>query len=190
MTLEELTRHALYPFQDFRENDASFLLLELYWTLIVEEALAPWPDLQLEPLQAADQDRDHWGNPTMLRFWAPALRRSVRILLLENEENLPLCRELQEKFNCFPFITLEFERKGITDPFDEVDQLRFRADVSSVSMEAVLWGIRYFIGEEASIESMEDAWDRYLVESGNGPTRAMRDEWYQKYLEEDDDDEE
>lgn len=187
MTLDELTRHALYPFQDFRENDASFLLLELYWTLIVEEALAPWPDLQLEPLQAADQDRDHWGNPTMLRFWAPALRRSVQILLLENEENLPLCRELQEKFGCFPFITLEFERKGITDPFDEVDQLRFRADVSSVSMEAVLWGIRFFIGEGASIESMEDAWDRSLIESGNGPTRAMRDEWYQKYLEEDDD---
>lgn len=188
MTLDELSTHALYPFQDFRENDASFLLLELYWTLVAQNALTSRPNLQVEPLQDADQDREHWGDPVMLDFWCPAIRRGIKVILLENDTNQIPCRESEDKFNCMPSTVLYFQHRGVTGPDDEIDQLCFCADMSIMSRQAVGWGIRQFIGEGASIESIEDAWDRYIIETGDGPTRAQREEYYMKYLEDDDDD--
>lgn len=88
MNRTQLESHPLFPFADFRENDASFLLLELYWPAALAEVLPEDLLKQIVPLADADQDKEKSGcSPLLLSFWLPRLGRGFRILY--NDHDLP-----------------------------------------------------------------------------------------------------
>jgi len=68
MELDQILHHPLFPFADFRTNDTSFLMLRRYWAAVAREALGEETSVFVAPLQAADQDKENWGDPLMLDF--------------------------------------------------------------------------------------------------------------------------
>jgi hypothetical protein len=90
--LEEIKRHPYYPFRDFRTNDLSFLLLELYWAELFQTIVSSHdPKKQIHtpwnPKSAADRND---GNPifhVINRTLAPS--RVLRIIQRFNTEKLP-----------------------------------------------------------------------------------------------------
>ncbi len=90
MKLDQIKRHIYFPFRDFRSNDLSFLMLELYWaelflTVLTEsgahQAVEKWTP------QAPAERMD--GNPILVvmdRVSSP-LRR-LRIIQRFNSEGL------------------------------------------------------------------------------------------------------
>ena len=88
MNRPEIEAHPLYPFTDFRRNDASFLLLELYWPAVIASALGRDLTMQVVPLAEADRDPDGFGNPALLHFWIPRRGRGLRILYNDPPEAL------------------------------------------------------------------------------------------------------
>ncbi|SFJ61241.1 hypothetical protein [Jannaschia pohangensis] len=175
MTLDELRAHSLFPFADFRENDASFLMLELYWAALAREALGEDFAARCQPLQAAERDAEdvtYW-EPVMLDFWRPDLRRGARILLLENPEGLPYCRDVASKTDCAVSVDLYFQRRGVTGPEDEIDQIVLLADMSDLARTVTTGALRRFLIDGATPAEMEAEWDDFLTRTGEGPTNAQ-----------------
>lgn len=80
MQRSEIEGHPSFPFNDFRTNDASFLLLDLYWPAVLSQALGD-EAADVVPLGESDQDVDHYGTPNLLHFWLPKRGRGVRLML-------------------------------------------------------------------------------------------------------------
>jgi len=78
MKLDQILCHPLFPFTDFRTNDNSFLMLDRYWEAVARQALGEAVSVQCVQLQAADQDKENWGDPLMLDFWIPGQRRGAK----------------------------------------------------------------------------------------------------------------
>lgn len=89
MTLDQIKRHAFFPFRDFKTNDLAFLLLELYWAELFKSILTEAGDpglLDWKPQSPADRTD---GNPifhVIDRSLQPA--RALRIIQRFNGENL------------------------------------------------------------------------------------------------------
>jgi hypothetical protein len=91
LTLDEIKRHAYYPFRNFRTNDLEFLLLELYWAELFREILSLSPNFakfgQWTPRTPADRAD---GNPILNvidRSSYPL--RGLRVIQRFNTEGLP-----------------------------------------------------------------------------------------------------
>ncbi len=188
MELDQMLRHPLFPFADFRSNDASFRLLELYWAAVAREALGGEVSALVVPLQVTDQDKENWGDPLMLDFWIPKQRRGAKVTLAENSENLPACRDVSDKLNCFASILVYTSRRGITSPDDEIDQICFRADMSEVARSAVMQFMKAFLVQGIEVEEVEPKYYDFCARSGEGPSRLQLQAYYES-LENDDESE-
>ena len=62
MELNQILRHPLFPFADFRTDDASFPMQELYWAALAREALGKEVSALAVPLQETDRDTGNWGR--------------------------------------------------------------------------------------------------------------------------------
>ncbi|MBL3576125.1 hypothetical protein JMK10_17610 [Rhodovulum sulfidophilum] len=178
MDLVQILEHPLFPFSDFRTNDASFLMLELYWAAVAREALGDDVAARVEPLQETDRDTENWGDPLMLDFWIPDLRRGAKVELLENTEGLPLCRESDDKINCFPSIVVYSNRRGITGPDDEIDQVCFRADMGDVARSVISHVLRMFLIEKTTPDAIEPWYGEFVLRTGEGPSKAQLAAWH------------
>ncbi len=173
MELDQIVAHPLFPFADFRTNDASFLLLELYWAAVAQRALGP-AAAQVVPLMAADRDPEGWGDPVMLDVWMPDRRRGAKVLLAENPAGRPACREAADKFACFPSIIVYTQARGIEGPDDEIDQICFCADMSEVARGVVLQLLDAFLLRGVPVEGIEPWFDDFCRRTGEGPTREAK----------------
>lgn len=86
MTLDDIKKHPLFPFTQFQKDDAAFLLLELFWTQLAQEALGRELAATAVPLMEADQEE---GNP-ILFFRLPSPARAIRVVLTFNDDDLPM----------------------------------------------------------------------------------------------------
>ncbi|NKC52054.1 hypothetical protein HED63_24545 [Ochrobactrum cytisi] len=102
MKLDQILRHSLFPFADFRTNDASFRMLEFYWAAVVRDALGQQVQALVAPLQFADQDTENWGDPLMFDFWIPNQRRGTKLVLAENTGIYPLVATYRTSSTAFP----------------------------------------------------------------------------------------
>lgn len=173
MELDQILRHPLFPFADFRTNDTSFLLLGLYWAAVAKEALGKEVSLLAAPLQAPDQDQENWGDPLMLDFWIPVQRRGAKVILAENTGNLPACRDVSDKLNCFLSILVHTSRRGITGPDDEIDQICFRADMSEVARSVVMQFMNAFLVHSVEVDQIEPDYYDFCTRTGEGPGRLQ-----------------
>lgn len=188
MELSQILRHPLFPFADFRTNDASFLMLELYWAALAREALGEEVSALAVPLQATERDTENWGDPLMIDFWIPDRRRGAKVTLLENTEGLPACRDTPDKFDCFPSIVIYMSRRGITGPYDEIDQICFRADMGEVARSTVAQFMNAFLVQNADVDEIEPQYYDFCTRTGEGPSREELQAYYDS-LDDDDDDE-
>lgn len=188
MELDQILSHPLFPFADFRTNDASFLMLELYWAAVARDALGSEVSALVDPLQVTEQDKENWGDPLMLDFWIPNQRRGARVTLSENDENLPACRDVLDKLNCFASIVVYTTRRGITGPDDEIDQICFRADMSEVARSVVMQFMKAFLVQGVEVDEVEPNYYDFCVRTGEGPSRQQLQAYYDS-LENDDDSE-
>ncbi|WP_435656560.1 hypothetical protein [Brucella pituitosa] len=178
MKLEQILRHSLFPFADFRTNDASFRMLELYWATVAREALGEEVSVLVAPLQTADQDKENWGDPLMLDFWIPSQRRGAKVMLAENTGNLPACRDVSVKLNCFPSILVYTSSRGITGPDDEIDQICIRADMSEVARSAVVHFMSAFLVHGVEVDKVESHYYDFCTRTGEGPDRSQLQTYY------------
>lgn len=174
MTLDEILRHPLFPFADFRTNDASFLMLELYWAAVAQQALGPEVSARVAPLMETDRDPENWGDPVMLDFWLPDIRRGARVLLLENTRDLPPCQLSADKENCFPSIIAHSATRGITGPDDEIGQICFRADMSPLARAYVQRGLMAYLVTGVSLSALEDDFDALLAANYRLPETPLQ----------------
>lgn len=182
MTLDEIIAHEPFPFADLRDDDASFLMIELHWTSLAREAVGKPFAGERMPLQAARRDDgpEPFRDPVVLDFWHPELRRGARIALLEADEDLPYRRDVPDRTDCKVPAVVYCQRRGVTGPDDEIDRIVFRADMSSLARIIVTGGLRRSLLEGVSPEEMEDQWDDFLDRTGDGPTRAQMADAYAK----------
>lgn len=82
-TLDDIRRHPQFPFLAWKEDDISFLMLELYWAELVRVILG---DEMANYTPLWDTERD--GNP-ILTITNLTARRGLRLVMIENEENKP-----------------------------------------------------------------------------------------------------
>lgn len=173
MELDQILHHPLFPFADFRTNDTSFLMLRRYWAAVAREALGEDTSVFVAPLQAADQDKENWGDPLMLDFWIPGQRRGAKVELAENTGNLPVCRDVSDKLNCFLSILIYTSRRGITGPDDDIDQICFRADMSEVARSAVMQFMNAFLVHGIEVDEVEPDYYNFCTRTGEGPGRLQ-----------------
>jgi hypothetical protein len=79
-TLEDIRRHPKFPFPDWKEDDISFLMLEIYWAELVRQILG---DEMVNYTPLWDTERD--GNP-ILTITNVNARRGLRLVMIENDE--------------------------------------------------------------------------------------------------------
>ncbi len=170
MDLNKIIQHPLFPFSDFRTNDASFLMLELYWGAVAREALGEEVSAHVVPLQSTDRDAENWGDPLMIDFWVPSQRRGAKVTLLENTEGLPACRDATDKLNCFPSIVTYVSRRGVSGPDDEIDQICFRADMSDIARSVITELLHAFLVKGVNSDQIEPWFDEFNVRTGEGPS--------------------
>lgn len=187
LTLKEIRSHAQYPFSDFRENDASFLMLELFWTAFISETVGADLTAEMEILQDFERDLDRNYDPLMIDFWIPKMRRGVRVLLLENFDNLPLCETVtgDARFNCFHGFGYHSSKRGITSVDDTIDQAVFRTDMSDASLALTQRGVHSFLVDQVGFDVLDAGFKEYY-QASNGPTEAEWDAYYERLNDADD----
>ncbi|MGX9935624.1 hypothetical protein ACVFVO_09575 [Advenella kashmirensis] len=178
MELDQILRHPQFPFSDFRTNDASFLMLELYWIAVARDALGEEVSALVVPLQVTDQDKENWGDPLMFDFWIPTQSRGAKVTLAENTEDLTACRDVSDKLNCFLSILIYTSRRGITSPDDEIDQICFRADMSEVARLAVMQFLNAFLVRGMEVDQVEADYYDFCTRTGEGPSRLQLQAYY------------
>ena len=178
MKLDQILCHPLFPFTDFRTNEVSFKMLERYWAAAAQEAIGEETWVQCVPLQAADQDKESWGDPLMLDFWIPGQRRGAKVTLLENTEDLPACRDVSDKLNCFSSVLIYTSRRGVTGPDDEIDQICFRADMSQVARSTVIQFLNAFLVRGIEVGQVEPDYYDFCTRTGEGPSRLQLQAYY------------
>jgi hypothetical protein len=175
VTLLTILNNPLFPFTDFRVQETSFQMLERYWAAVAQEALGEEAFAACVALQLPDRDLEGWGNPLMLDVWVPALRRGAKVILLENVEGLPACRDSAKKDACFQSIFVYLDRRGVTGPDDQIDQICFLADMSDVTRSAVLFLLRAFLNENMEIDKVDPWFDDFAERVGETlPRRRPR----------------
>jgi hypothetical protein len=157
MTLAELLRHPLYPFADFRADPTAFALLESYWAAVARDALGAEFFAACELLQPPDRDVEGWGDPLMLDIWIPSLRRGARVLLLEAVElkhaRRPSAGKRTEPHSIYAYLN----RRGVTGPYDQIDQICFCADMSDAARTVVQRFLRAFLVDGVDVDRIEQS---------------------------------
>lgn len=169
MEFDQILSHPQFPFADFRSNDTSFLMLKRYWAAVARDALGEEVSALVVPLQATDQDKENWGDALMLDFWIPAQRRGAKVTLAENTEDLPACRDVSDKLNCFLSILIYTSRRGITSSDDEIDQICFRADMSELARATVMQFLNAFLVRDVDVDQVEPDYYDFCTRTGEGP---------------------
>ena len=82
-TLSQIKAHPSFPFGDFRENQMSFLMLELYWVELFAEVLGDAVS-EWNPLSDAEPD----GNP-ILSLVNLTHARALRVIQKTNDDSRP-----------------------------------------------------------------------------------------------------
>jgi hypothetical protein len=174
VTLLTILNNPSFPFTDFRVQETSFQMLERYWAAVAQEALGDEAFAACVALQLPDRDLERWGNPLMLDVWVPALRRGAKVMLLENVVGLPACRDSAKKDACFRSIFVYLNRRGVTGPDDQIDQICFLADMSDVARSAVLFLLRAFLNENMEIDKVDPWFDNFAERAGETLPRRRR----------------
>lgn len=181
MKLSEIKKHPLFPFADFRKNDASFLMLELFWTQVAQEALGEALSEKCVPLQDCERDVEEEYNPVVLDFWIPEIRRGARVILRENYDNQPYMHDAKgdEKFTAyFPFC-FHHSFRGVSSPDDEIEQILIHADMSPVAIKTVQEKLQDFLIKACTEEEITKQWSDYMMKN-NFPTHAEREDYYDR----------
>lgn len=149
-SLDDIRRHPKFPFDAWREDDVSFLMLELYWAELVRVILGD-EMANYTPLW----DTDRGGNP-ILDITNQTARRGLRLILIENEENKPRYPENTGPvafYSLYPFMNNSFLPDGET-PVDELGMF-LKLDERYTSYFEYL--VRLHCCDYASVEQMEEA---------------------------------
>ncbi len=169
MTLDQIKRHPYYSFRDFRSNDLSFLMLELYWaelfrTVLTEsgghQAIAKW--IPQAPAERVD------GNPmfdVLDRLTSPF--RELRIIQRFNSERLAeldLENPVPIHFTgdaYVPFVPGLTYGATDEDGSSPVEELVISSDISEPCERLNREFIRKWCVERVSVETMQQALDGY-----------------------------
>lgn len=111
LSLDDIRRHPKFPFDAWKEDDASFQMLKLYWTELVREILG---DEMANYMPLWETERD--GNP-ILTITNPAARRGLRLILMDNEHDKPAYPEktgAEAFYALCPFMNDSFLPDGLT----------------------------------------------------------------------------
>lgn len=163
MKRQELEALPNYPFRDFRTNDASFLLLELYWPAVISEALGPEASALVIPLADADQDIHSFGCPMLMGFWIPKIGRGLRVLYNDPPEDIthphsPLfaSASIAERPPEWSLPT----GGQIPGPVTRMEELVLIADTDPAVADAVTKAAQLFLLTDISLQDMQDYCDR------------------------------
>lgn len=147
-TLDDIRRHPKFPFDAWREDDVSFLMLELYWAELVRVILGGEMD---NYTALFDTQRD--GNP-ILDITNQTVRRGLRLIMIENEENkppYPVKTGPSAVYGLYPFTNNSFLPDGETPVYELV--MAVSLDDRYVSYFEYL--VRLHCCDYASMEQME-----------------------------------
>jgi hypothetical protein len=192
MKLVDIEKHPLYPFSDFRTNDASFLMLELYWTSVAQEALGDELSTQVVPTLLADQDKERTGEmPNMLGFWIPNLNKGARIMLAENLENLPQPHEAENRFEAFHPIWVWANQNGVYDESHDlnigqgIEHIEIAANVALETRNEVSILLRKFFLEDMDVCKINELFE--IIQKHRGyPSSPEWDDYYDRMYPDDD----
>ena len=186
MKISEFKTHPLFPFMDFRENDASFLLLELFWTVVAKDALGEELTSKCVPLQDCERDIERFYNPVMLDFWIPEMRRGARVTLMENPDNRPYMADAvgDERFTAYLPFSFHNNVRSVSSPDDEIDQILIHADMSPEAIDCVSNGIKLFLVDKISKDDVLNLWMQYMEEN-NFPSFKEEEEYYDRLYPDD-----
>lgn len=184
LSVNDYKKHPLFPFADFRTNDASFLLLELFWTQVAREALGEELSQQCVSLQACERDdgEEPFYDPLMIDFWIPDMRRGAKVTLNENYESLPHCTpEMKgdQRFKCYGSYLFYGQYRGVTGPDDEIEQIVFASDLTDDAITFVQQGLRQFFIEKISLEEIDRQQKEYSKKM-NFPTEKEWENYYDR----------
>ena len=190
MKLTDFKNHPLFPFSDFRENDAAFQLLIDFWQQLVKESLGEELFPKCVPLQDYERDNgpEPFYNPVMFDFWVPSLNRGVRITLTENFNNFPLLADAKgdKRFSAYyPFVSYVNYRR-LPDNSKDIEQIVLCSDMSNSSLEATQGKLREFLVDQISVDAIEEMIKNEIRDMPNYPTEEEWDAYYERLPEEDD----
>jgi hypothetical protein len=164
MTRQELEAHPSFPFNDFRSNVASFLLLELYWPAVLSEALGAELSSQAVPLAVADRDLDAFGTPVLLSAWFPRRGRGIRVLF--NDPPDPWPADMPEPAPPHSRLFLSASVATRPEPWDfpdggqlaapvrSMEELVAIADTDIAVADAVAQAARVFLTTDIALDDM------------------------------------
>jgi len=190
MKLKDFKNHPLFPFSDFRENDAAFQLLIDFWQQLVKESLGEELFPKCETLQNYERDNgpEPFYNPVMFDFWVPALNRGARITLTENFNNYPLLADAKgdERFSAYyPFVYYVNYRR-LPDNSKDIEQIVLCSDMSDSSLQSTQKKLREFLIDQISVKEIEEMINNEIRDMLNYPTEEEWDAYYERLPEEDD----
>ncbi|OKH87548.1 hypothetical protein [Thalassospira sp. TSL5-1] len=190
MKISDYKKHLLFPFSDFRKNDASFQLLSDFWQQLVRETIGEELSLKCVPLQDCERDNgpEPFHNPVMIDFWVPSLNRGARITLTENFNNYPLLANAKgdERFSAYyPFVYYVNYRR-LPDNSKDIEQIVLCSDMTESSLEATQEKLRQFLIDQVSVDEIEEMIKNDIKNMPNYPTKEEWDDYYDRMPEEDD----
>jgi hypothetical protein len=158
-TLDDIRRHPKFPFPDWRQDDASFLMLELYWAELVRFVMGA-ELAHYAPLW--DTERD--GNP-MLTITNQTAQRGLRLIMIDNDDAKPL---YPDKTGLDAFYALQpFLNTGrLPDGQTPVDELVLLVSPDERYLEYFAYLIRLHCCDYVSAAQMEEAIGKYESQFG------------------------
>ncbi|PKR51951.1 hypothetical protein [Thalassospira marina] len=187
MKLPDFKNHPLFPFSDFRENDASFQLLIDFWQQLVKESLGDELFPECETLQDYERDNgpEPFHNPVMFDFWVPSLNRGARITLTENFDNSPLLVDAKEdeRFSAYDPFVFYMSFRRLPDDSKDIEQIVLCSDMSDSSLEATQEKLRDFLIDQVSVDEIEQMIENEIKNIPNYPTKEEWDEYWDRMSE-------
>lgn len=168
MTLDDIKKHPLFPFTQFQTDDAAFLMLELFWTQLAQEALGPELAATAIPLMEADQED---GNP-ILFFRLPKPARAIRVVLTFNDDLLPLPQDRTPENPYVYYRPIEFFPDQAPLSFDQyppetIDAMLIFCDMTVSSIFPIAMAMmRDFCIERLALGDVETRADQYCKQIG------------------------
>ena len=182
MTLDEIKKHPLFPFEQFRTNDAAFLMLELFWTQLAQEVLGAKLSATAVPLMEADQED---GNPVLF-FRLPDLALAIRVVLTFNDDNLPMPNERTADNPYVYFRPVEFFPEKAPLSFDSyppetINGMLIFCDMNAPDVFPVITAMmREFCLEGLAMKDIEARADQYCLQIGY-PDRVEEKAYWAKH---------
>jgi hypothetical protein len=167
MTLDEIRRHPYFPFSDFKTQDLSFLMLELYWVELFKAmvqagggSVGGWV-----PRSAADREE---GNPILNlidRSVQPV--RALRVIQRFNDTHLPaldLATLAPLKFKDDAYVAFVPDLNGAAlddDGETAIEELVISSDVSEACEKLLAFFVQRWCIQRISEAEMRSALNTY-----------------------------